>query len=62
MAGGGGAIGHLFSTFDSPKVAKARLPPPIRSWVTGCYFVPDGDIFDDRLVTYWMAARPQFIR
>ena len=62
MAGGGGSIGNLDSTVDSPKVAKARLPPPIQSCVARCFFVPGGDIFGDRLVTYWKAARPQFIR
>jgi hypothetical protein len=37
MAGGGSPIGNLVSTFDSPKVAKAKLPPPIQSWVAGCF-------------------------
>ena len=62
MAEGTSLIGHPFSTIDSPKVAKARLPPPIQSCVARCFFVPGGDIFGDRLVTYWKAARPQFIR
>ena len=42
-------------TVDSPKVAKARLPIPLFWDVTGtkkCFFVPGGDILDDRLVTF----------
>lgn len=62
MVGDDGSIGNPFSTFDSPKVAKARLPPPVQSWETGCFFVPGGDISNDRLVTFLMAAWPQFIR
>ena len=52
----------LVATFDSPKVPIARLPLPIQGWGTGCFFIPGGDIFDDRLVTFLVAARPQFIR
>jgi hypothetical protein len=62
MPGGTSLIGHPVSTFDSPKVPKARLPLPVQGCVAGCFFVPDGDIFDDSLVTFLMAARPQFIR
>ncbi len=41
-------------TFDSPKVAKPRLPSP--------FFVPGGDFFNDRLVTFCTAVWPMFIR
>lgn len=39
MAEGTSLIGHPFSTIDSPKVAKARLPLPIQGCVAGCFFV-----------------------
>jgi hypothetical protein len=42
-------------TFDSPKVAKARLPIPFGLQVKVVamnFFVPGGDILDDRLVTF----------
>jgi hypothetical protein len=52
----------LVATFDSPKVPIARYPSSHTGLGTGCFFVPDGDIFDDRLVTFLVAARPQFIR
>ena len=44
----------LIPTFDSPKVAKARLPIPLYSQIMGArttFFDSDGDILDDRLVT-----------
>jgi hypothetical protein len=41
-------MADLLSTFDSPKVAKARLPLP--------FFVSSGDIFNDRLVTFYSAV------
>ena len=40
-------------TFDSPKVAKPRLPTP--------FFVSGGAFFNDRLVTFCTAVRPRFI-
>lgn len=51
-------------TFDSPKVAKARLPFPLFWEVTEmaiCFFVPGGDIFDDRLVTFLMIVGNLFV-
>ena len=42
-------------TFDSPKVAKARLPIPLNTqemYVTMSFFVSGGDFLDDRLVTF----------
>ena len=53
------------STFDSPKVAKARLPHPVNGttrWQTVSFFVSGGDIFADRLVTFCSAVWPTFIR
>lgn len=53
------------STFDSPKVAKARLPHPVngkaRKQIVS-FFVSGGDIFADHLVTFSPAAWPTFIR
>ena len=51
-------------TFDSPKVAKARLP--IQLWLQvmdeeTTFFVPGGDILDDRLVTFLTIGRNMFI-
>ncbi len=56
---------QVLPTFDSPKVAKARLP----SWFLGVvtlasmgFFVRTGDFLNDRLVTFSTAARLAFIR
>jgi hypothetical protein len=54
MLGSDGLMADTISTFDSPKVAKPRLPIP--------FFVPGGDFFDDRLVTFCTAVWPMFIR
>ena len=46
---------HLVPTFDSPKVAKARLPCPSYLQLLNVemsFFVAGGDIFDDRPVTF----------
>jgi hypothetical protein len=46
-------------TFDSPKVAKARLPAPFlahRLAFPMSFFVPGGDILIGRLVTFSTAA------
>jgi len=55
----------LQPTFDSPKVAKARLPLPF-SCVDGgshhCFFVLGGDFLNDRLVTFYTAVGLTFIR
>ena len=51
-------------TFDSPKVAKARLPFPILSKSDACgdsFFVRSGDILDDRLVSFLTIAGNAFI-
>ena len=53
------------STFDSPKVAKARLPHPVNGTArrqTFSFFVSGGVIFADRLVTFCTAVWPIFIR
>lgn len=47
-------MADLLSTFDSPKVAKARLPLP--------FLVSSGDIFNDRLLTFYSAVMLSFIR
>jgi hypothetical protein len=47
-------------TFDSPKVAKARLPIPFYLQVMdvgATFFVLDGEIFYDRLVTFLTIVR-----
>lgn len=62
MPGGAGLVGHPWATFGESTSAKARRALPVQDWKTGCFFVPGGDIFDDRLVTFLMAARPLFIR
>jgi len=50
------AMAASLSTFDSPKVAKARLPT--RGAHRRPLFAQGGDIFDDRLVTFSTAVRP----
>ena len=55
----------VLPTFDSPKVAKARLPLPFFSVEAkgfAYFFVPGGDFLNDRLVTFCTAVRPMFIR
>jgi hypothetical protein len=50
----------LKPTFDSPKVAKARLPTPCFVHLLASplsFFVPGGDIFNGRLVTFSTAAK-----
>ena len=49
----------LISTFDSPKVAKARLPLP--GVVPTSFFAYRGDILFGHLVTFSMAAFSIFI-
>jgi hypothetical protein len=47
-------------TFDSPKVAKARLPTPFLIHLLAfsmSFFVPGGDILIGRLVTFSTAAK-----
>lgn len=56
---------YVPSTFDSPKVAKARLPHPtngIARTQTVAFFVSGGAIIADRLVTFYSAVEPMFIR
>ena len=48
-------------TFDSPKVAKARLPLPLSLRGMKSFFVSSGDIFNDHLVTFSMIAEESFI-
>lgn len=55
----------VLPTFDSPKVAKARLPLPFFSVEAkgfAYFFVPGDDILNDRLVTFCTAVGPMFIR
>lgn len=47
-------MADFLSTFDSPKVAKARLPLP--------FFISSDDIFNDRLLTFYSAVMLSFIR
>jgi hypothetical protein len=50
----------LKPTFDSPKVAKARLPTPFFVHLLASpasFFVSGGDIFNGRLVTFSSAAK-----
>ena len=65
MPGSRGKWFPSVSTFDSPKVAKARLPIPCvnAGYREICsFFVSGGDIFADRLVTFLTAVWPTFIR
>lgn len=55
----------LKPTFDSPKVAKARLPTPFFAHVLAfsmSFFVSGGDILNGRLATFLTAMKLQFIR
>ena len=56
MRGDARILSSGIPTFDSPKVAKARLPFPLNTQemhVTLSFFVPSGAILDDRLVTFF---------
>jgi hypothetical protein len=51
-------------TFDSPKVAKARLPTPFLIHLLAfsmSFFVPGGDMLIGRLATFSTAAKFYFI-
>jgi hypothetical protein len=58
-------MGAIMPTFDSPKVAKPRLPSPFPAVVVdtaGHFFVLSGDFLNDRLVTFLAAVGPMVIR
>jgi len=55
----------MIPTFDSPKVDKSEAPhhaPAMMGVLTDSFFVPGGNILNDRLVTFYSAARLYFIR
>ena len=55
----------LIPTFGSPKVDKSEAPHHALAMMRvmkDSFFVPGGDILNDRLVTFCSAARLYFIR
>lgn len=60
-----GLVHAMIPTFDSPKVGKSEAPHHALAMMrvmTDSFFVPGGDILNDRLVTFYSAARLYFIR